>query len=176
LALVAGRDRMLDAMGDVVGEDLLLGAPQRGAHRRKLGHDVDAIAVLLDHAREAAHLALDPPEPLEHRGLGRGTHGRYIPLPGIRFKLSRMEQAAHAHGAEAATARDPVCGMRVGPKKPAPRRNHRGRDYFFCSDGCRSKFAADPEKYLAAGKPASEAKAPPGAIYTCPMHPQIRQV
>ena len=87
-----------------------------------------------------------------------------------------MEHAAHAHCAEAATALDPVCGMKVDPHQTAHRHSHHGLAYFFCSGGCLSKFAADPEKYLTTGKPASEPKAPPGAIYTCPMHPQIRQV
>src|SRR5690606_24048812 len=46
--------------------------------------------------------------------------------------------------------------------------------YYFCSPGCRTKFAANPEKYLA---PADERAPPPppGTIYTCPMHPEIRQ-
>ena len=70
----------------MIGEDFLLGAAQRRAHRRELGDDVDAIAVVLDHAREAAHLALDPVQALEHRRLGIRLACRYIPLPGIRFK------------------------------------------------------------------------------------------
>ena len=86
-----------------------------------------------------------------------------------------MEHAAHARCAEAATALDPVCGMKVDPHKTAHRHSHRGRAYFFCAGGCRSKFAADPEKYLTPGNPASE-PAPPGVIYTCPMHPEIRQI
>jgi Cu+-exporting ATPase len=56
---------------------------------------------------------------------------------------------------------------------------HAGNDYFFCSAGCRTKFIADPEKYLNRGsQDASHAtpEAPvPGATYTCPMHPEIEQ-
>ena len=77
---------MFDTMGDVIGQDLILGSPQRGAHRRDLGDDVDTIAVVLDHAREPAHLALDPREPLEHRRLGIRLHAPDIPLRGTRFK------------------------------------------------------------------------------------------
>jgi Cu+-exporting ATPase len=69
-------------------------------------------------------------------------------------------------------ALDPVCGMTVDPHTTPHRAEHRGRDYFFCSAGCRAKFAADPKKYL--DQTAAEA-VPEGAIYTCPMHPQIRQ-
>jgi Cu+-exporting ATPase len=83
---------------------------------------------------------------------------------------------AHAlHGAPAgASATDPVCGVRVDPHATAHRHEHQGRTYYFCSEGCRSKFAENPIKYL---KPAAAETAalPPGTIYTCPMHPQIRQ-
>ena len=72
--------------------------------------------------------------------------------------------------------RDPVCGMMVDPHTTPHRGQHGGRTYYFCSAGCGRKFAADPAKYLT----PSEAKQPPpvpeGTIYTCPMHPQIRQV
>jgi hypothetical protein len=44
--LVAGGDRILDAVGDMIAQNLLFGTPQRGAHHRDLGDDVDAIAVL----------------------------------------------------------------------------------------------------------------------------------
>lgn len=85
--------------------------------------------------------------------------------------------AAHDHGCCAAgattsTVKDPVCGMTVDPAATAHHAFHHGDEYHFCSAGCRSKFLADPERYLAPAAPA----APPGTIYTCPMHPQIRQV
>ena len=70
--------------------------------------------------------------------------------------------------------KDPVCGMRVDPAKAAGRHEHKGRTYYFCSQGCLTKFKADPERYLAP-KPAAEA-AKPGAQYTCPMHPEVVQV
>jgi hypothetical protein len=86
IGAVAGDDRVLDAMGDVIAQDLLLGAPQRGAHRRDLRDDVDAVAVVLDHAGEAADLPLDPVEPLETGRLDILAHAPYIPLPGTSFK------------------------------------------------------------------------------------------
>lgn len=70
------------------------------------------------------------------------------------------------------TVLDPVCGMTVDPAKAAHHAEHAGLSYHFCSTGCRTKFVADPEKYLGAGKPAD---APEGTIWTCPMHPEIRQ-
>lgn len=75
--------------------------------------------------------------------------------------------------AGAATVKDPVCGMSVDPATTAHRANHDEQDYFFCSAGCRTRFVADPKRYL---NPRVEAEpAIPGAIYTCPMHPEIRQ-
>ncbi len=50
----------------------------------------------------------------------------------------------------------------------------RGQDYFFCSARCRERFEAEPEKFLTPKQP--EPAAPAGAIYTCPMHPEVRQV
>ena len=45
---------------------------------------------------------------------------------------------------------DPVCGMTVDPHTAKHRADHRGHTYYFCSAGCRAKFAADPQKYLGA--------------------------
>ena len=82
----------------------------------------------------------------------------------------------HDHGDASAALRatDPVCGMRVDPATAKHRVWHRGQDYFFCSARCRGRFEADPEKFLAPAAPP--VVAPAGAIYTCPMHPQVRQV
>ncbi|BBZ99813.1 heavy metal translocating P-type ATPase [Bradyrhizobium diazoefficiens] len=65
--------------------------------------------------------------------------------------------------------------MTVDPATSKHRFDHHGETFHFCSAGCRTKFAADPAKYLAKEK-ASEPEMPAGTIYTCPMHPQIRQV
>ncbi len=98
--------------------------------------------------------------------------------------------------AASALAKDPVCGMSVDPATAKHKAEHAGETVFFCSSRCREKFAAEPAKYL--GKPAAvpgccgpmqhgeahghshraqpQGQTPdPGAIYTCPMHPQIRQ-
>jgi P-type Cu+ transporter len=83
----------------------------------------------------------------------------------------------HGDGDKAAGAvfvLDPVCGMRVHPATAKHRYSHNGQDYFFCSARCRQRFEAEPEKFLAPEQP--ERAAPAGAIYTCPMHPQVRQV
>ncbi len=88
------------------------------------------------------------------------------------------DHAGHGHGdhhaGHATTVRDPVCGMSVDPAKSPHRFDYRGETYHFCSAGCRTKFAADPQTYLDETTP--KAAVPEGTIYTCPMHPQIRQV
>ncbi|MDR3533089.1 MAG: heavy metal translocating P-type ATPase [Rhodopila sp.] len=84
----------------------------------------------------------------------------------------------HAGGEIAVTAEtivDPVCGMTVDPTISHHRLEHDGRTFHFCSAGCREKFAADPQKYLQPKHQETAAPPQPGAIYTCPMHPEVRQ-
>ena len=72
--------------------------------------------------------------------------------------------------------------MKVLPGDAAARTVHDGADYVFCSQRCLTKFKADPagyksrEKHRAAKPQTSNSKAAPGTIFTCPMHPEIRQV
>ena len=81
----------------------------------------------------------------------------------------------HDHGhSHAQGVLDPVCGMTVDPHTAKHRHDYKGRTYYFCSGGCRTKFAADPEKYLSPDERKAE-PVPAGTIYTCPMHPEIRQ-
>jgi len=80
----------------------------------------------------------------------------------------------HQHHDGKATLRDPVCGMSVDPATSQHRFAYRGETYHFCSAGCRTKFGSNPAQYLDKREPG--AAAPEGTIYTCPMHPQIRQV
>ncbi len=73
--------------------------------------------------------------------------------------------------------KDPVCGMTVDPQTAKHRAEAAGAPYYFCSSKCREKFVAEPARYLKPETSAPPAKAAPaGTIYTCPMHPQIRQV
>ena len=77
------------------------------------------------------------------------------------------------HQHHAGMAKDPVCGMDVNSATAKHKCRHAGQDYFFCGGGCKTKFEADPQRYL---KPQPKAPAAvDGAIYTCPMHPEIRQ-
>jgi Cu+-exporting ATPase len=77
--------------------------------------------------------------------------------------------------AEGGLAKDPVCGMSVDPATAKHKAEHAGATHYFCSAGCRGKFVAEPAKYLAPARPVPPNPAHEGTIYTCPMHPQIRQ-
>ncbi|EPK6487448.1 MULTISPECIES: heavy metal translocating P-type ATPase [Pseudomonas] len=99
-----------------------------------------------------------------------------------------------SHTQPDAATRDPVCGMAVTAASEH-RSTHLGNTYLFCSTGCKAKFDADPARYASgdAGIGTGSGHAPhhhastavspapaasptaPGTIYTCPMHPEIRQ-
>ncbi|MBN9318744.1 MAG: copper-translocating P-type ATPase [Caulobacterales bacterium 68-7] len=77
--------------------------------------------------------------------------------------------------AAAAAVKDPVCGMDVDPAKTPHKAHYEGHEYFFCSAGCRTKFEKEPSRYTPSAPRPMPATAV-GTIYTCPMHPQVRQV
>ncbi len=94
---------------------------------------------------------------------------------------AHAHESAHEHPAPAATAaalKDPVCGMTVTEQAPH-RAEHEGRLYYFCSAKCLTKFTAEPARYANPVPPAHSeppaTEAAEGTIYTCPMHPEIRQ-
>jgi Cu+-exporting ATPase len=67
--------------------------------------------------------------------------------------------------------------MSVHPESPH-RHTVEGREFLFCSESCRKRFAADPGAFLSAKpspRPASPTPASKPAVYTCPMHPEIRR-
>ena len=74
------------------------------------------------------------------------------------------------------TSIDPVCGMSVDPSHAAGSVVHDGKTYSFCSKSCQQKFLADPAKFTANNlQSASPLPSTGGTIYTCPMHPEVRQ-
>jgi P-type Cu+ transporter len=85
----------------------------------------------------------------------------------------------HANGDAKAVAglKDPVCGMAVTEQSPH-HVEHEGRPCYFCSAKCQAKFVAEPGRYLpgaSADTQAPAVAAHDGTVYTCPMHPEIRQ-
>jgi Cu+-exporting ATPase len=96
--------------------------------------------------------------------------------------MNRVDRTHHAHGHDclagsttAREVRDPVCGMMVDPRQTPHHAEHAGRTYHFCASRCREKFLADPQKFVAPPQTRAEAPAT-NVIYTCPMHPEIRQI
>ena len=99
-------------------------------------------------------------------------------------------QANESPNPAAAPLKDPVCGMAVTPASPHML-EHAGKPLYFCSAGCKAKFAANPAKYSVHGTGYDAATSAPvhgaaqlpvvleplvvGAIYTCPMHPEVQQ-
>ena len=71
--------------------------------------------------------------------------------------------------------KDPVCGMTVDPATAKHKATYKDQPYFFCSGGCKTKFEADPQRYLDP-KPQPKPAGSETEIYTCPMHPEVRQV
>lgn len=78
------------------------------------------------------------------------------------------------HVSHAIEATDPVCGMSVDSHTAKHRSEHDGQTYYFCSVRCHDKFVAEPDNYRAGKIPIEESTS--GTTYTCPMHPQIRQI
>jgi P-type Cu+ transporter len=86
------------------------------------------------------------------------------------------DQYGHAAQAgETTPATDPVCGMKVDAATSKHQHIYGGTEYHFCSARCEEKFIANPAPYLTPSAVKAE-PVPSGVIYTCPMHPQIRQV
>jgi P-type Cu+ transporter len=77
-------------------------------------------------------------------------------------------------GEAAGLVKDPVCGMDVDGGTAEHSAEAGGATYYFCSQGCKTKFAADPDSYVNK-QPKPPVRAGDATIYTCPMHPQIRQ-
>jgi len=104
---------------------------------------------------------------------------KFIANP-VQYLADAKSDAEHACCAgtpetDHSTVRDPVCGMQVDPRTSVHHATHDGVEHHFCSARCREKFIADPVKYLSPAEAAPMAPAPAGTIYTCPMHPEIRQ-
>ena len=106
--------------------------------------------------------------------LNAGTHLKHGP------ERSHHKPEASGDAATAQPLKDPVCGMTVTNQSPH-RLEHDGRPYYFCSAKCKDKFAAEPTRFMT---PTAIETAPPTVvlastaartIYTCPMHPEVRQ-
>lgn len=127
-----------------------------------------------DHpAQEHAAHTQGAPAPGKGASCCGGHHHDAAPAPAHPHDPGHPH--AHTQAAPAShMAKDPVCGMDVDPHTATLKADYRGITYYFCAPGCRTKFIANPEKYLGDKAPAEPV--PEGTEYTCPMHPEIVQV
>lgn len=93
-----------------------------------------------------------------------------------KHEMTALSHDPHATNPDSAAATDPVCGMMVDPLTAKHRVAHAGHTFYFCSAGCRQKFIDNPSHYLSPDETVSTLEAMQGTIFTCPMHPEIRQV
>src|SRR5664279_1315111 len=109
-----------------------------------------------------------------HDYVSTQSHSRSNPMSMHDHHHSHQQAYPGDAGEAAHLVKDPVCGMDVDPRTAKHSAEVGGSTYYFCCNGCKTKFVADPASYIAK-QPKPPAPAPEGAIYTCPMHPQIRQ-
>lgn len=111
--------------------------------------------------------------------------GRFDANPEM-FARDQEHQAEDRSESRVLSAVDPVCGMTVSEGSAAGRSTYKGKGYLFCSTSCLSKFEKDPARYLGKASTSSDdgsherggqghSASPAEAIYTCPMHPEVRQ-
>ena len=90
-----------------------------------------------------------------------------------------MTDSCHHHEKKA-SVQDPVCGMIVGGHSEY-QNSYQGENYYFCCQGCRDKFLADPTQYLYKDQKSEHGNSHDMqlidmlGIYTCPMHPEVKQ-
>jgi P-type Cu+ transporter len=112
-----------------------------------------------------------------------GCKTQFDAEPARYAKTASATIAVHAHGLHTIAApsrdtavpmaKDPVCGMTVDPTTTPHHAEHEGHTHYFCAAGCRQKFIANPSTYLHGHRAPPKTIA--GAIYTCPMHPEVKQ-
>jgi Cu+-exporting ATPase len=88
--------------------------------------------------------------------------------------MSKKMKETQFHIDNPAHAVDPVCGMSVDPLTAKHQTIFQGKKYYFCSAGCKTKFVANPSQYLD-GAIETASPVAKDTVYTCPMHPEIRQ-
>ena len=116
-----------------------------------------------------------------HAGHSTGRHEHHEPHTKASHSCCSSHQPSATDVESAQPLKDPVCGMTVTAQSPHVF-EHEGKPVYFCSAGCKAKFAANPAKYVVvdpvSATPPAPARSDPvadGAVYTCPMHPEVRQ-
>ncbi len=113
-------------------------------------------------------------EVIAEKAAGKSEYqGKTYYFCSLRCK-EKFEADPKAYILQEETALDPICGMTVYKEKAAGTSEYKGKTFYFCSLHCKTKFDKDPEAYLS-GKSREEMAAVEGAVYICPMDPEVRQ-
>ena len=98
------------------------------------------------------------------------------------MKVSTVQSHQHHghshHQTQSSTdkVKDPVCGMMIDPSTAkGGKSSYQNQEYYFCNPKCKTKFDADPAAYLQEKSAVPVSTADQQKIYTCPMHPEIKQ-
>ena len=150
---------------------------EKKAHGAHHGHATPEAASCCASHDEAASVEADAGGCCGAEAEGHAGHGAHAHLGDAQghHEHDHHGHGHHAHGASAPHGvKDPVCGMTVDSHTARHRAEFEGHPYYFCSARCREKFEAAPMRYL--GERPEPVAAPPGTVYTCPMHPEVQQV
>ena len=92
--------------------------------------------------------------------------------------ISQHDEHKVSHNEAPATVKDPVCGMDVDPATAEHHVHSQGKDYYFCSEHCATKFKADEQQYTKTGAASENHMHAEDrqVTYTCPMHPEVKQL
>jgi Cu+-exporting ATPase len=145
----------------------------------------------MDSAANAAPKIVSRLRPTDRTMIGQVE--KIIPASSTAASVDAPPHGAHVHQHASVDAiplrrrdaaprivKDQVCGMTVNADTTPHHAEYQGEAYYFCSAGCRTKFVADPQRFIGSEAKASEPMrpepVPQGTIYTCPMHPEVRRV
>jgi P-type Cu+ transporter len=171
----------------VIAQDFFLNPEHRRTDRIGLVEDIDAITVVIDHPQQSPDLALDAPQAGSDRFLRLGLHLDTIPMKGIfinlqaatKFPLMTRAETS-GNGSDPCLHHNPtgdqhrtIGGTKAEPANVAQRLEHATQTFHSCGAEPSANGAAARSKYLKAeAVPLPHAR---GGIYTCPMHPEVRQ-
>ena len=124
------------------------------------------------HVDPVCGMTVDPANAAGSSRIGDTTF--YFCSAGCKQKFNANPTAYGATHPASDEVVDPVCGMTISKAGAAASSVYDGSTYYFCNPGCKTKFDADPAAYTGGKRPEPK-RAAAGAMYVCPMDPEVRQ-